>query len=113
MLNNFPISPEIKCITGGTPNGVQFEILMPPVTVPNKCEQLLFTLGWTVRASDPDTTEVLYYKPPPSDATKEVTQGWDFDLQNGYWHWYEAMAYEFGKFMSIGDDSHVGNDSHG
>ncbi len=113
MLNNYPTSPEVRCTPGGTPNGMQFEITMPQVCVPAKCEQLLFKLGWTVRTSNPDTQEMLYYKCPPNDATDEIKKGWDFDLQNGYWHWYEAMAYEFGKFMSIGDDSHAGNDSHG
>ena len=109
MLNNFPTSPEIKVLPSNQMAGelnVRFELTMPPVTVPNKCEGLIFKLGWTERSRDPDTTEPLYYKPPPSDATDEVKKAWDYDLQNGYWHWYEAMAYEFGKFMSIGDDSH-------
>ena len=108
MLNNYPASPEIKIMPGanGSPSEVRFEISMPPVTVPNKCEALLFKFGWQRRVSDPDTQEALYYKPSPHDATDEIKKGWDYDLQNGYWHWYEAMAYEFGKFMSIGDDSH-------
>ncbi len=109
MLNNFPTSPEIKITSVGSGPlselNVRFDISMPPVTVPNTCEQLLFQLGWTQRTCDPDTQESLYYKPSPDDATAEVRKGWDYDLQNGYWHWYEAMSYEFGKFMSIGDDS--------
>ncbi len=106
MLNNFPVAPEIKWIAGNLPSEMRLEIAMPQVTVPNKCEDLIFKLGWLTRTSDPDTQETLYYKPPPQDAEEKVRQGWDYDLQNGYWHWYEAMAYEFGKFMSIGDDSH-------
>ncbi len=53
----------------------------------------------------PDTGEMLFHKSAPDSATDEERRGWNYELSNNYWHWYEAMAYEFSKFMGIEEDT--------
>ena len=62
-------------------------------------------------SSHPDTCETLFQKHAPDGANDEERSKWNYELANGYWFWYEAIAYEFSKFMSIGDDS--GKESRG
>jgi len=73
--------------------------------VPLTQEAFLIKLGWETAGYHPDTHEELFRKPCPNGALDEVRKNWCFQLASGYWHWYEAVAYEFSKFISIGDDS--------
>ncbi len=75
-----------------------------PHSVPGKVDILLTKFGWMHSETDPNTKEPLFQKRPPDAAPDNVKASWDSDLQNCHWRWYEAMAYEFGKFMSIDDD---------
>ena len=103
MYSNFP--QPISSTPVVTNNQIAFTIDVQIVDVPVKSDTLLLKLGWSHYSSHPDTHEQLYHKPPPNDVSDEVKASWDSNLQYSYWHWYEAMAYEFGKFMSIDDDS--------
>lgn len=79
--------------------GIEMELDSSVHKVPNRVKRLLGNLGWKERGLDPDTREQLYHKDNPS-------MGGDFDpdLDACSWRWYEAMAYEFGKFINIGMD---------
>ena len=89
-----------------TPNstGFQIELEREPMSVPGKIEQLLTKFGWEHSQICPNTKEQLWQKNPLDSHTDEMKAAWDNDLQNCHWYWYEAMAYEFGKFIGIGDD---------
>jgi len=75
-------------------------------TVPMKCEAFLEKLGW-MRSTvyHPDTGEAMFHKPPPVDCSDENRKNWNHELAFSHWRWYEAMAYEFGKFMGIDEDT--------
>lgn len=81
-------------------NQLEISLTTPIHKVPARVEKLLGTLGWKERGTDSDTNEKLYHKDNPS-------MGGDFDpdLDACSWRWYEAMAYEFGKFIDIGMDA--------
>ncbi len=98
MFKQFPCMTEVKHIISGN-GGVELQVHIAQHGVPARVEKLLSSLGWTEVGTDPDTMETLFHKENP-------TMGGDFDPDlNLYWHWYEAMAYEFGKFIDIGMDS--------
>lgn len=64
--------------------------------------EFLTQLKWQAAGQHPDTSEQFWHKKdmgmrPVLDAENEV------DLTEGmYFYWYEAMAYEYAKMLSIG-----------
>jgi hypothetical protein len=60
---------------------------------PPKIEKFLHDCGWSYAMNDPNTMEVLYQKHVEMDAGTL------------YYRWYEAMAYEFWKFLTISSGS--------
>lgn len=107
MYTNWPDEDKIRMSindSGMNGAGLSVNLEREPHSVPGKVETLLHKLGWEHSQTDPNTKEMLWHKMPPPGATDEVKSKWDNDLQNCHWFWYEAMSYEFGKFMSIGDD---------
>lgn len=93
-------------------NNLSFDVNVPKQEVPHKQRVFIEKLGWAGGYWHPDTGEELFQKHPPSNCTDEVRNSWASDLNYNYWHWYEAVAYEFTKFMGIEDDSgksHSGN----
>lgn len=103
MYSSFP-SPTLVNISGQG-NMINMDVNFPIHTVPEKCLNFLQKLGWEVATSHPDTKESLFQKNPPKGSSDEIKKEWNYDLQHCYWHWYEAMAYEFGKFMGIDEDT--------
>lgn len=98
MFKHFPSMTEVKPVLNGT-NAVEMQIQFDQHGVPTRVEKLLTNLGWTFVANDPDTTEKLFHK-------ENANMGGDYDPDlDNYWRWYEAMAYEFGKFIDIGMDA--------
>jgi len=81
-------------------NQVEMELNFCMHKVPERVKKLLSNLGWLERGTDPDTNEALFHK-------ISAGMGGDFDpdLDACSWRWYEAMAYEFGKFIDIGMDA--------
>lgn len=108
MYNGWPNEDQIRMSindSGVNGAGLSVDLERTPHTVPDKAETLLMKFGWVYSETCPNTKEHLFQKRPPTDAPDTVKSSWDNDLQNCHWRWYEAMAYEFGKFMSIGDDA--------
>ncbi len=105
MYSNYPSPTDVQLMNGSEIGSVKAVLTHQPVNVPGKCEDFLLKLGWSLYMTQPDTGEQLYHKPPPNDCTEDEKKNWNYDLQNAYWHWYEAMAYEFSKFMGIDDDT--------
>ena len=85
-------------------NQLSFRIDKQNIDVPAHVDHTLFKLGWEVSTYHPETNETLYRKQPPVSCTAEVRAKWHHDLQFGHWYWYEAMSYEFAKFINIGED---------
>lgn len=85
-------------------NNLGFSIEFQNSEVPLSQFRFLTMMGWQEVMRHPDTGEALYNKPPPLNCTDEVRNAWDHELVSCYWHWYEAVAYEFTKFLSIGED---------
>lgn len=108
MYKNWPTKDQLRVSMnqGGIPNEGSFQVDLEreSMDVPAKVEILLIRFGWEHSQQCPNTNEQLFQKKPNKDATDEAKAAWDFDLQNGHWYWYEAMAYEFGKFISIDTD---------
>lgn len=108
MYNNWPNEDvaRISMNQSGIPNEGSFRVDLErsKMSVPAKVEILLTKFGWEASQSCPNTKEQLFQKKPPTDATDETKTAWDWELQNSHWFWYEAMAYEFGKFISIGTE---------
>jgi len=107
MYNGWPNEDQIRMSindSGVNGAGLSVDLERDPHKVPGKVQALLTRFGWTNSETDPNTKEILFQKRPPNDAPDNVKSSWDADLQNCHWRWYEAMAYEFGKFMSIDDD---------
>ena len=115
MYNGWPSQDQIRMSNNDSGiNGAAFSVDLErePHTVPGKGETLLMKFGWVHSEICPNTKEQLFQKRPPSDAPDNVKSSWDSDLQSCHWRWYEAMAYEFGKFMSIGDDRDWNKSQH-
>ena len=93
-------------IGGNEIPGIKLDAIMnfEDQKTPTKVAILLQKFGWSECGSHPDTKQQMWQKNPPDDASDEAKAGWDNDLKNGFWLWDEAMAYEFGKFIGIGDD---------
>jgi len=81
-------------------NGVEMQLNYAMHKVPMRVEKLLSNLGWQDRGMDPDTQEKLFHK-----TTSGMGGDFDPELDSCSWRWYEAMAYEFGKFIDIGMDA--------
>lgn len=90
-------------VVGGQ-NDLSFDLDYQNRDVPDSQKLFLEKLGWTHAGYHPDTQEEMFHKQCPSDATDTLRNQWDWQLASGYWHWYEAVAYEFSKFIGIGDD---------
>lgn len=105
MYSNYPNATDVQMQTANEMGSVKAVLSHNTANVPGKCEDFLLKLGWSHHMSHPDTSERLYHKPPPNEATEDEKKAWNYDLQYAYWHWYEAMAYEFGKFMGIDTDT--------
>ena len=115
MYQNYPNQLEIN-VSPSTAGQVQFNLLHQSSNVPEKCRKFIEKLGWMMQNTHPDTGEQLFHKPPPNGSLDDERKNWNHDLQYGHWHWYEAMAYEFGKFMGIDEDTggtHLGQDTMG
>ncbi len=104
MYTSFPISTDVSVQVGGM-NDIKMSLVHPVSTVPTKPREFLEKLGWSMASSHPDTGEMLYQKHAPDGANDEERKAWNYELASGYWFWYEAIAYEFSKFMSIEEDT--------
>ena len=102
MFNQLPRGTETTPVVNG--NDLQFDIQHQSREVPETQKDFLDRLGWTSAGYHPDTMEELFRKQPPADCSEGKRRAWDNELMTGYWYWYEAVAYEFTKFMTIGDD---------
>ena len=98
MFTQFPAMTEIKPSLNG--DSVSMSINVAPHDAPERIVKLLSNLGWKEIGTDPDTIEPLFQK---ENAAMGID--WDADLSSKYWRWYEAMAYEFGKFVNVGLDA--------
>ena len=96
MYRDWPDGTNIQPEVNG--DGVRMGINHPVQKAPDRVVNLLSNLGWITDMSDPDTQEPLFKK-------MDANLGGDHDPDlNRYWRWYEAMAYEFAKFVNIGLD---------
>lgn len=102
MFTQMPTNTTNTPVVNG--NQLEFNPQFQNREVPESQKEFITKLGWKTAGYHPDTQEELYRKPPPDNATSEVIAAWDYELGSGYWHWYEAVAYEFSKFINIGDD---------
>lgn len=87
-FDNFPG----KTFTTATVSGSQLnlDINFEGQSVPPNIHQALTEkLGWAQWGTCPDTNQPIYRKNNSS---------------LHYFYWYEAMAYEFYRFMNIGED---------
>lgn len=105
MYSNYPNPTDVQLMNGSEVGSVKAILTIQPVNVPAKCADFLMKLGWSQFSTHPDTNEQLFHKPPPNETNDEEKKAWNYELQYSYWHWYEAMAYEFSKFMSIDEDT--------
>ncbi len=116
MYSNWPNEDvaRLSMNQSGIPNEGSFRVDLErsEMGVPGKVETLLTKFGWEPSQSCPNTKEQLFQEKPPSNAPDNIKAAWDHDLQNAHWYWYEAMAYEFGKFMSIGTDVDWSKEQH-
>ena len=115
MYKNWPSEDQIRL--SHNDNGVNGAMLSvdlerEPHSVPGKVEDLLMKFGWEHSQFCPNSKEQLFQKKPPTDAPDNIKAAWDNDLQTAHWYWYEAMSYEFGKFMSIGTDVDWSKEQH-
>ncbi len=99
-MYNQQFPPETTVMPQVMGNGVEMKINAPMHKVPERVKKLLSNLGWMERGTDADTTEALFHK-----TTSGMGGDFDPDLDACSWRWYEAMAYEFGKFIDIGMDA--------
>ena len=98
MYSQFPTETKVQPMVNG--EGVEMNIVVAKQVEPERVVKLLNNLGWKEIGICPDTGESLYQKSNPN-----MGGDFDSDLANYYWRWYEAMAYEFGKFINIGLDA--------
>ncbi len=96
MQAQYPTATSVNVNASG--NGIDMSLTFGRHEAPERVVKLLNNLGWTSCGNDPDTQEPLYNKSNPG-----MGGDYDNDLSKS-WRWYEAMAYEFGKFIDIGMD---------
>lgn len=65
--------------------------------VPPGIDELLLNMGYKSDCHDPDTNEQLY----SIDVTKRPQE--TYPLTDTRFKWYEALAYEFANFLTIGN----------
>lgn len=70
---------------------VTSDIIFTPHEAPVKVQDFLFKCGWSFQMHDPNTDEPLYVK-TDEPATMHMS-----------YRWYEAVAYESFKFMTLSD----------
>ena len=85
-----------------SPGSICISVSLEDQACPAVITEFLNKMNWVVVGQHPDTTEPLFTKRdmgmrPVIDKDKEV------DMTEGfYFRWYEAVAYEHAKMMSIG-----------
>ena len=84
---NWPQGQELHLSTSD--NKITIQPQVQQQDCPTKIEELLRNLGWVQATTHPDTFEPMWQK-----TAEEDTEGM-------YYKWYEAMAYEFYKFVTI------------
>ena len=85
--NQYPDIGKVNFALDGYSHEMKFDVT--PHSAPPQIEKTLTDMGWSLAISDPTTHEPLY--------TKQDEQAADFM----YYRWYEAMAYEFWKFLTV------------
>lgn len=98
-FDTFPQSETPRPVVTG--NQVEIVAQRTSQDAPPAIVNLLTTkLGWLHAGSHPDTFEPLYTK-----EDKGMLNGSEQNLTDGlYYRWYEAIAYEYAKFIYIGLD---------
>lgn len=99
MYSSYPAIAEVIPIINGSQ--VEMSLNMAKHVTPDRIGKLLRTFGWETTVNDPNTGEMLWQKADASIGTNDH----DPNLSNGYWRWYEAVAYEFARFVNIGLES--------
>jgi hypothetical protein len=93
--NQYPAKDEIIVTIHENSTGigqvVEHEVRITPHDAPPKIDDFLIKVGWTMQMHDPSTMEPLYVK-----TDEPATQHMSF-------RWYEAIAYESFKFMTLAD----------
>jgi hypothetical protein len=73
--------------------------MVPEQSVPKRIFAFLAAMGWQSRATDQNTFEELFYKNDQIHNEAGVLE----DGTGGHcFRWYEAVAYEYYKMMTIG-----------
>lgn len=85
--NSFPQESGLR--TGSTSGDISIYVDKPDHVAPTDVHEFLTTHGWTDYGNDPNSGEALYCLDGNFNG---VT----------YYRWYEAMAYEFYKFITLG-----------
>ena len=88
--NQWPAKSQI--IPVATANEVSFNFSGTPQATPNNVDQFLKKLGWTQNNVDPDNDDELYQKQN------------DPEISLMHFRWYEAVAYEWYRMMTIGGE---------
>lgn len=70
---------------------IAHNVIYTPHDAPPKIDDWLVKLGWSYAMNDPVTQEQLYTKQDEPAAN------------HMYYRWYEAVAYESFKFMTLAD----------
>jgi len=91
----FPAEPSITLdvkedMSGGN-QVIVHNVICSPHSEPPKLDWWLTKLGWSYAMHDPTTNEQLYTKQSEPAANYM------------YYRWYEAVAYESFKFMTLAD----------
>ena len=87
---SFPDPTSIR--TGSTSGSITLDLHTPTHVTPNDVDTWLKANRWHSPCTDPDSGEVLYQK----HSTPECN--------GAYFRWYEAVAYECYRFLSIGGE---------
>ena len=93
---NSPWPTDIS-FTPNNSNGITAVVNQPDQECPQVIKNLLYELGWNASISDPNSGELLFQK------TME------FQTEGQYFRWYEAVAWEFYKFIKIADGNTDGS----
>jgi len=90
--NQWPGGLGSQITTHSVANTVEYKYSATYQYVPQGIPKWLQDMGWTTSTNDPDTEEMLFQR-----------QG---DEQNStmYFRWYEAVAYEWFRMMTLGGE---------
>ena len=89
--NEMQIAIEVKEDVSSDSQVITHKVTATCQAAPPKVETWLLTVGWVLAVQDPSTYEQLY--------TKQDEPAADYM----YYRWYEAVAYENWKFMTLAD----------